>query len=184
MSRKRRVVPPQVKKFFLPGILLLLMAGACLGLSLGQDPSSRAIGGMLVTVPEGYELTFSDSRTATWQYKGTEKKPGTLVLDSGIRGSLAEFFGTAEEVLAKCDWMTDAEIYENPYGVRMVRGFSLQYSGAPERRYYVESQGTMFLLSMIEDERYFDPADCEEAMLWTADAIRPQGRTAAAPAIP
>ena len=54
----------------------------------------------------------------------------------------------------------------------MVRGFSLEFSGYPERRYYVETNSAVFLLRMIEDTRYYNKADCEEAMQQTADGIR------------
>ena len=60
----------------------------------------------------------------------------------------------------------------NPYGIRMVRGYSSDYSEYPDRRYYVENDSTVFLLTMIEDSRYYDPADCEEAMQQVADNIR------------
>lgn len=43
--------------------------------------------------------------------------------------------GTAEEVLEACDWLMEAELYVNPRGVRMVRGYA-EYSGNLERRYY------------------------------------------------
>ena len=67
--------------------------------------------------------------------------------------------------------MTDAELYVNPHGVRMARGFA-RNGDYPERRYYVENGKAVFLLSMIEDSRYYSPEDCEQAMLQTADRIR------------
>ena len=54
----------------------------------------------------------------------------------------------------------------------MARGYSTKYSGYPERRYYVESDDGVFLLSMIEDSRYYDPEDCEKAMQEAADKLR------------
>ena len=95
-----------------------------------------------------------------------------LILDEEIKGDNGQRFSTADEVLQDCDWMTDAELYVNPQGIRMVRGFSLEFSGYPERRYYVETDSAVFLLRMIEDTRYYNKADCEEAMQQTADGIR------------
>ena len=77
-----------------------------------------------------------------------------------------------EDVLADRDLLEEAELYVNPQGVRMARGFA-DYSGSPERRYYIESAGTVLLMCMQEDERYYSRADCEEAMLQTADSVRP-----------
>ena len=80
---------------------------------------------------------------------------------------------TAEEVLEACDWLTEAELYVNPRGVRMARGYA-EYSGNLERRYYIESQNTVMLMCMIEDERFYDKEDCEAVLLEVADAVCPR----------
>ena len=95
-----------------------------------------------------------------------------LVFDAEIRGEHSQGFADAEAVLRDCDWMTEAEIYTNPQGIRMARGYSTKYSGYPERTYYVEIDDGVFLLSMIEDSRYYVPEDCEEAMQEAADKLR------------
>ena len=125
-----------------------------------------------MTPPEGYVQTSSDSRQVIWKYTRNDKKPGVLILDQRIMGKNAQLFRTAEEVLQDCDWMTEAELYVNPQGIRMARGFSTKQGGYPERRYYVECDQNVFLLCMIEDSRYYDPEDCEEAMRQTADGIK------------
>ena len=140
--------------------------------SLRQGGPERSYGNIVVTPPDGYTKTFSDSRYATWKYNGSGKKPGVLVFDAEIRGEHSQGFADAEAVLRDCDWMTEAEIYTNPQGIRMARGYSTKYSGYPERRYYVESDDGVFLLSMIEDSRYYVPEDCEEAMQEAADKLR------------
>ena len=128
----------------------------------------RVMSGLVFEVPENYTLSYSDSRYAVWQYEAQDKKPGRLILDGEIRDSKARSFSTVEDVLAECDWMTGTEEYVNPHGVRMVRGFS-DYSGSPERRYYIESGRAMLLLCIQEDERYYDPEDCEAAILQVAE---------------
>ena len=128
--------------------------------------------GLKFTVPENYAQRYSDSRYAVWEYTGKDRKPGKLILDADIRDGKARNFSTVEEVLAECAWMTETELYVNPQGVRMVRGFA-DYSGSPERRYYIESSGTVLLMCMLEDPRYYDPDDCEAVMLQTAERVCP-----------
>ena len=89
-----------------------------------------------------------------------------------IQSENAAFYSRAEEVLENCDWLTGRELYVNPGGVRMVRGYSTDYGGAPERRYYVESRDIMFLMSMMVDPRFHDKEDCERLMQQTADSVR------------
>ena len=67
--------------------------------------------------------------------------------------------------------LPEAELYINPQGVRMVRGFA-DYAGHPERRYYIESAGPILLMSMIEDARYYSAADCEAVMAQVAAGVR------------
>ena len=159
-----------IRKWIVPVLALLLMTVGFLLLKPDRNPV-RVVGGLKVTPPAGYELQFTDSRYTKWKYTGSEGKPGYLVLDKEIRGYNADSFDTVEDVMNKCDWMTGKEIYVNPYGIRMVRGFSESSSGDSERRYYVECDSAMFLLSMIEDSRYYDLQDCENAMQQTADNI-------------
>lgn len=150
---------------------LFLAVALIMIFGFGKD-NTRVVGGLKVIPPEGFTQTSADSRQVIRKYTGNDKKPGVLILDMEIMGKNAQHYATAEEVLQDCDWMTDAELYVNPQGVRMARGFSTHQSECPERRYYVEGDQKVFLLCMIEDDRYYDPADCEEAMLRTADSIR------------
>ena len=153
-------------------ILLVLFLGVCGIMLFGfQKNKVRTVGGLIIEPPEGYETRFSDGRYAVWEYTGKDRKPGNIVLDEEIRGDYAQNFADADAVLRECDWMTDAELYVNPHGVRMARGFA-RNGDYPERRYYVENGKAVFLLSMIEDSRYYSPEDCEQAMLQTADRIR------------
>ena len=158
-----------VRNGFFPLLFLLMFAGI---LILSNRDSTCVAGGMRIVPPAGYSQVFSDSRYVKWKYSGEGKKPGEMILDREIKGDYSQQFASAEDVLAQCAWLTDAELYVNPQGIRMARGFSTEYSGYPERRYYVESDGAVFLISMIEDSRYYDPADCEDAMQQTADSIR------------
>ena len=75
-------------------------------------------------------------------------------------------------MLAGCEWLSESEIYINPNGVRMVRGFSPEYADAPERRLYVESKSSVFLICMQEDSQYYDPSDCEKVMQQVADSVK------------
>ena len=151
--------------------VLFLALGAVMFFTMKND-SMRTVNGLKITPPEGYTQRFSDSRYEAWEYSGDKMKPGRLVLDTEIKGSYAQSFSAAEDVLADCTWLREAEVYTNPQGIRMVRGFDTDKSGCPERRYYVESGGSMFLLSMIEDSRYYSVDDCEKVMKQTADSIR------------
>ena len=154
---------------FWPLVLLLLVL--VLAIASRKD-GSYTVRGVVVTPPEGFSVTVSNTRYATWKYTGDDKNPGELVLDDQIKGDNGQRFSTADEVLKDCDWMTEAELYVNPNGIRMARGFSTEFSGYPERRYYVESDGAVFLLRMIEDREHYSYEDCEEAMQQTADSIR------------
>ena len=170
-ERKEKLVSGTkiIRKIFFPALFALMVIGMIL---LRPDSPGRVYGNILVTPPEGYAKTFTDSRYATWKYCDTDKNPGVLVFDAEIRGEHSQGFANAEAVLRDCDWMTEPEIYINPQGIRMARGYSTKFSDYRERRYYVESDDGVFLLSMIEDPRYYDPEDCEEVMQEAADAIR------------
>ena len=159
----------RIRKWIWPLMFVLMVLAYFL---LSPKDGTRVVGGMIVTPPEGFEQSSSSARYVTWEYTKNDKSPGKLILDEEIKGNYAQRFASADEVLRECDWMTDAELYINPQGIRMARGFSAGGSGYPERRYYVETNGAVFLLCMIEDSRYYDPADCEEAIQQTADGIR------------
>lgn len=158
----------KIGRWLWPAVLVLVAAGYFL---LFRQAPDKTIGGLKVVPPAGYTVTFSDARYIKWEYSGEDGKPGVLILDREIKGHRGQQFPTAESVLEESDWLADAELYVNPHGIRMVRGFSTEYSGYPERRYYVECDETVFLLSMIEDSRYYDAGDCEKAMQETADHI-------------
>ena len=158
-------------RILLPAAAALLLCFALFSLLRG-DESVRVMSGMVFRLPENFAQRYSDSRYAVYEYTGKDKNPGKLILDAEIRDGKAQSLNTVEEVLRECDWMTDAEIYVNPQGVRMARGFA-DYAGSLERRYYIETQGAVLLMCMIEDERFYSREDCEEAMLHTAESVRP-----------
>ena len=158
-----------LRRFSLPAVLLLMAVCAFL---FFRKPTVRTVGKMTFLPPENYTQRYSDSRYAVWEYEGKDKNPGRLVLDLEIRGDVAQKYATAEEVLQVCDWLQEAELYVNPQGIRMARGYSPGSDGTRERRYYVENENTVFLFCMVEDERYYDIRDCEEVMRQTADALR------------
>ena len=173
--RAQRKGPPRRKNKLL--LFLLSCAGVlllCLLLPslFGGHENVRIMSGLKFHLPEHYVQRYSDSRYAVWEYAGKDLRPGNLILDADIRDGKGRNFSTAEEVLAECDWMTDMELYVNPQGVRMVRGFA-DYSGSPERRYYIETSGSALLMCMLEDERFYSPIDCETVMLQTADSVHP-----------
>ena len=128
--------------------------------------------GMAFTIPDSYVKEYADGRYGVWKYEGTDKKTANLILTADIRGRNAQFFQTVEEVLAECDWLGSPEIYVNPQGVRMVRGFAA-YAGSTERRYYIESDTTVMLMSMHEDERFYSRKDCEDVLLQVAESVCP-----------
>ena len=137
-----------------------------------RKTTARTVGGLTLTPPAGFEVASSGTRQVTWKYSLNDKKPGILVLDEEIKGEQGQRYTDVDTILKESFWLEDAELYVNPQGIRMARGFCTEFSGYPERRYYVETDGAVFLLCMIEDSRYYDPADCEEAMKQTADSIR------------
>lgn len=162
----------KIKRFLIPGTAILFLTVVFLFLFSSGNEHVRVMSGMEFHIPEGFSRKYTDSRYAVWEYTGKNKRPGRLILDADIRDDKAKNFSTTEEVLENCDWLTEAELYINPQGVRMIRGFA-DYSGRPERRYYIESKGTILLMCMLEDERFYSCDDCEEAMLQTANSIRP-----------
>ena len=165
--------PPKKKAARLAIPVLIAAAAVCAWLFFGSGAPGNRIAGMNVRIPEGFSCTFRDRDCTVWTYQGTDRKPGPMVINTEIRGSHAQVFCTAEEVLADCSWLKEAEIYVNPHGVRMVRGYSMDYSGYPEYRYYVETSSAMFLISMSENTEYYEPWDCEAFLLEAADGISP-----------
>ncbi|MBR3494461.1 MAG: hypothetical protein IKH38_03455 [Clostridia bacterium] len=133
---------------------------------------TRSLIGLRVSIPDGFTCTYSDSRYSVWKYTAKDRQAGSLILDAEIVDENTNRYNTVEDVLAVCDWMTDMEVYVNPHGVRMLRGFT-QYSGSPERRYYIEHNGNVMLMCMIEDPRYVRPDDCEALLQQTADGMTP-----------
>ena len=158
-----------VRSLIFPVLFLLLSLIMIFGF---RKEDTRIVGGLKIIPPEGFSTTSSDNRQTVWKYTADDRKPGVLILDQEIKGESAQLFSDVDAVLKECDWLRDAELYINPQGIRMVRGFSMEFSGYPERRYYVESDDAVFLLCMIEDSRYYDSADCEDMMQQTADSIR------------
>ena len=162
----------RVITFLVLGTMVLLMLGMYLFLSSGTgNEHVRVMNGMEFTIPDNYVRGYTDDRYVVWKYEGTDMKPSSLILDAEIRDGKARHFQTVKEVQAECDWMTDVELYINPNGVRMVRGFA-EYDGTLERRYYIETIGAMTLMCMKEDERYYSREDCEAVMLQVADSVR------------
>ena len=161
------------RRFLLAGVLLLLASGFFLPSLLPGNESVRVINGMAFSVPEHYARVYADSRYAAWEYAGADgNRPGRLILDADIRSDHAGNFSTVEQVLAACTFLTEAEVYVNPQGIRMVRGFA-DYSSARERRYYIESKGSVVLMCMLENEQFYDREACEEVLRRTADSVRP-----------
>ena len=170
-KRRRQERRRKVLRICRKGALPMLAAGVCLVFLFGfRETGRRTVGGITVIPPEGYEKRYSDGRYVTWEYAGKDMNPGRLTLDEGILGAHAQRFQNAEAVLRDCDWMTEEELYINPQGIRMARGFANE-GAYPERRYYVECDGGVFLLSMIENSQYYSTADCEKVMLAMADSL-------------
>ena len=166
MKRWKRLLP-----FLAPALALTAVTALFLLLGGGKNSRSRVMSGVMINVPAGYECSYSDSRYAVYRYSGSDRNPGRLILDADIRDENAANYSTAEDVLTRCGWMDDRELYVNPHGVRMVRGHA-EYSDHPEIRYYVETPHSVLLMCMIADTRYYSAEDCEAAMRETADGIR------------
>ena len=160
-----------LRRLIVPGVAAAALL-ALLFPFFGVDRNVRVMNGLEFHIPDGFTRKYSERRYAVWEYDGADARPGNLVLDADIRDGKARNLHTAEEVLAECDWLTEAEIYVNPQGVRMVRGYA-NYTGSPERRYYIESPGTVLLMCMLEDARYYDRDDCEAALRRVAEDVRP-----------
>ncbi len=168
-----RISGETVKKVLRYGWLPALLVLGFVGIRLfsGGTPAC-VVDRLKITIPAGFSQSYTDSRYTKWKYTGKDRKPSDLMLDRDIRGESAQRFANVEAVMEACSgWMTDMEIYVNPQGIRMARGFSQKNDYGPDRRYYVEGTDGVFLLTMIEDSRYYDPADCEAVMQEVADSI-------------
>ncbi len=163
------------RALFIAAALILAVVSGWVMLLPRQGGNVRRINGIEVRIPEGFSCTFSERDHSVWTYGRTDKKPGPLILDAGIRGSRAQVFVTAEDVAEDCGWMEDMEIYINPRGIRTVRGHSTDYAGGREYRYYVETPKTVFLIAMSENPAYYDAADCEAVLKETVDGMVPAG---------
>ncbi len=164
-----------LKKRIRWGICGVLILALGLGLwvpSLFSVPASRRINGLEVRAPEGFASTYSDGHLFIWKYKGDQKNPGPLILNTEINGSRAQYFNTVEEVLEDCEWIRDPEIYVNPAGIRTIRGYSMDYSAGGEYRYYVETPKSVLLISMNVNEAYYRLRDCLEALQETVDQLK------------
>ena len=164
----------RLKRFMFPGLMLIGLAVVISLLGRAQTLKGRVMSGMLVDPPEGYTCTYSDSRYAVWKSGGSGQKAGSLVLDGEIRDLNARSLSTAEDVIERCPFLNDARIYTNPNGVRMTAGWCEAEDDSKDMRYYIESKGAVFLMSMIVNEKYHDPAECEKILRLTADSVRPK----------
>ena len=161
-----------LQRILMPAIILLVFLGLYFFLdSSNGNKNIRIMNRLKFQAPEAFTLEHGDSYNAIWKCTETDKKAGYMILDTEIPDGNARSQDTLERILSECDWLTGRELYVNPQGIRMVRGF-VDYSGQPERRYYIESPNGIMVLCMKEDERYYDTGDCEEAMLQMADSIR------------
>lgn len=161
-----------VRRLLLPCLAALTLLFFLFPPGFRGNSNVRVMSGMVFQFPDHYAARYSDTRYAVWEYGGKDKRPGNLILDADIRDDKANNYSTVEDVLADKDLLSEVELYVNPQGVRMVRGF-VDYSGAPERRYYIESAGAVLLMCVSENEQYYSPEDCEEAILQLADSVRP-----------
>ena len=115
-------------------------------------------------------FTIRDTSSEALRFQLATNLSNTIADKAGLAdaqfGKFAEYINTFVAYIH--------ELYVNPQGIRMARGYSPGSDGARERRYYVENENTVFLFCMVEDERYYDLRDCEEMMRKTADALRLQ----------
>ena len=160
------------RRFRGAAITVLLLAGLYFLLTtMNTDPHVRNMNGLEFRAPQAFTLEHGDTYNVVWKCTGEGTKAGYMILDSEILDSNSRSQDTLERMLEECDWLEGRELYVNPQGIRMVRGM-VEYSGRPERRYYIESPSGIMVLRMAEDERFYDTGDCEEAMLQMADSVR------------
>ena len=161
-------------KWLIAVLVLLFVLLLILAPLMDSIGATQKMNGVVMDIPDGYVRSSVDTYHASWQYKGTEKKPGWIILNGEIKGNVAQQFSDVESVIETCDWLSEPELYVNPQKIRMVRGYSMDYQGGNgrERRYYVETPHSVLLLSMQEDPRYYSIEDCEEVLLQLVDSIR------------
>ena len=173
-SRRRLAKMTEKKK------LILRLTGWAAGLLLfcefllpilSGNENYRVMNGLEFHVPVGYTRTYSDGRYAIWKYNEKDQNPGNLILDGDIRDNIARFSYSVEEVLAGYSWLENAEVYVNPQGIRMVRGYT-RYGDTVERRYYIEGPEHLTLMCMTVNDQFYNTEDCERVLLQTADSIR------------
>ena len=177
---RKTVKSPKENKFIASTVVTLLLVALLVFMLIRLSAPGEAdliMNGMNIDLPDGYVSGYTNSTFSSWDYKGTDQKAAPLIFDARIKGSTAQVFGTAEEVVASCDWLQDAEVYVNPNGVRMARGYNLENPEEPELRYYVEGDPAVFLISVNENPDYYDKEACENMARLTVDSIVP-GRKA------
>ena len=158
----------------MPGITAAVLIGGYFVLqsAMAGDGRTQSVQGMQFQAPEGFALQRADSRSVLWKYQGEERRIAYLVLDTESPDANSRDQQSLENVYENCDWLTESEYYTNPQGIRMVRGFT-NISGAPERRYYIDTPGGLMVLHMNENEQFYDLEDCEAAIRQPADSVRP-----------
>ena len=154
------------------GIPLLCVALITTGYFVTRKSPIVTVANVVFTPPQGYKLESAERSHTVWSYEGKDKRVSTLILNAEIRNRQAQYMGSAEQVLEECDWLVDAELYVNPNGIRMVRGFSTTDTDFPQRRYYVETGAAVALLMINENSKYYDVDACEEMILEMANNIR------------
>ena len=176
LGKNKALKMPKKNQFVVSNIVTLLLCALLvyflISLSL-PDEADLTMNGMNITLPEGYVNSYSTSEVSSWNYKGKETGIAPLYFDARVQGNFAQFFGTAEEVVASCDWLTDMEIYVNPNGVRMARGYNFTDPEKPELRYYVEGDPIVFQITISENPKYYDVEVCEKKIREVADSIVP-----------
>ena len=156
------------KKAFFPVLCIALLVSMYFNTLKSQN---RNVGSLVFTPPENFEMSYSDTSYAKWEYKGGDKTMPSLLLEENIWPFYAVKYLKAEEVLEHCDWLRDRELYVKPNGIRMARGIATNDSGYVERRYYVEEGSRMILISINEDERFYQKEACEEVILEMANNV-------------
>lgn len=178
-ERIEKLKAQKERKNFAPTVVSLLCAALMLYFVIKLSvpgTSDLTMNGMNITLPDGYTCTYGNANYSVWKYNGTDQKVSPLFFDANIKGPEAQLFGTAEEVIASCGWLENLELYVNPNGVRMARGYNMEDPEQPECRYYVEGDPAVFLISIHENTGFYDTAACEKMIRSTADRIIPSGK--------
>ncbi len=156
------------KKVFWPMFCIALLI---VGQILARESPNRNVGGLVFVPPEGFTVSSTSPGHTAWDYSRDDRKVSSLNLNNNIRGRQGIIMPDAEAVLEECDWLEEAELYVNPNGIRMVRGFSTQDTDFPQRRYYVETNDGVVLLLINENSKYYDAEACEEVILEMANNV-------------